>query len=105
ECLDARRDLVEHVDRLPAGIALADDLAGAVGGGRAADQDAVAGAHGAAVAAKRLPYAAAVEAQAPRLARHGLGGKHLRQARQMLAEVAGGGEERRAAVFAAAVAG
>ena len=65
-------DLVEDVDGLPAGIALADDLAAAVRRRGAADEDAVADAHRAAVAADRLPHAAGIDAQPVRPAGTGV---------------------------------
>ena len=105
ERADAGRDLVQDVDGLRIGIARADHLAAAVGRRRAADQDAVAGADRPAVAADRLPHAAGIDVQPVGAAggrRHAV---DRRKAAQMMAEVAGRGQERRAPVLVAAVAG
>src|SRR4029453_16838348 len=58
---DARSDLVEDVDRLALDIVPANDFAGTVGRGRAADENAVADAYRPAVAADRLPDASAID--------------------------------------------
>src|SRR5271168_4676300 len=84
----ARGDFVENKDRLPRGVARADDLARAVRRGGAADQDAVLHAHRAAVAGDRFPCAPRVDAPALGSAVDANRLIDLRQTFQMVAEVA-----------------
>src|SRR5262249_51506367 len=105
ERLDGGADLVEDVDGLPLGVCRAHDGALAVRGGRAADEDAVAGAHCAGVARDRLPTAAGVDHQTLGPDRARRRREDAWQPRQMMTQIARRGEERRLSVFIAAVAG
>src|SRR5262249_45919558 len=97
--LDGGADLVEEVDGRSFTIAGTHHGALAVRRGGSADQDARAAAYGARVARDRLPAGAGIDGPplGPRVARSRL--EYPRQSRQVVAQIARGGEKRRPAGF------
>src|SRR5262249_446292 len=102
---DAGGDLVKRVHGLAGHVPPADHFAGPAGRRRAGAEDTVAAAEGATVAGKWLPNAAGIHAQTARTTRDGDSLVEFRHLTQMMAEIAGGRQEGRAAILVAAVAG